>query len=166
MSPTTVKVSFMITSSGKPTVTVPLFPAVSEIATWLVVPAIVTTDLIPEPEPPAVKLRTAVLTVPAATGNVYVSFVFEGAAYVTTLFVLSKETLAPPVAANRKSTVSVTLNCSVPLILAMPNEVVSVPVIVTAPVDWSIDMLVPATMLVTPVLLIQVQPSSSRLLIR
>ena len=52
-----------------------MFVAVSEIAIWLVVPFIVTEDLIPEPEPPAVKLRTAELAPPAATGNVYVSFV-------------------------------------------------------------------------------------------
>jgi len=98
----------IVTALGKPIVTLPLFPVDSEIAIWLAVPFIVTADLIPEPEPPAVKLRTAELAAPAATGNVYVSFVFDGAVYVTLLFVVSKATLAPPAAANCKSTVSVT----------------------------------------------------------
>ena len=46
--------------------------------TVLLFPFIVTEDLIPEPVPPAVKLRTAELAPPAATGSVYVSFVFVG----------------------------------------------------------------------------------------
>ena len=132
-----------------------MFPVDSVIAISPPVPFIVTEDLIPEPVPPAVKLRTAELAPPAATGNVYVSFVFDGAVYVTLLFVESKATLAPPEAANCKSTVSVTVNCSVPPELAIPNEVVfAVPAIVTAPVAALTDMLLPATILVTPVLLI------------
>ena len=91
-----------------------MFPVDSVTLTVLESPFIVTEDLIPEPVPPAVKLRTAELAPPAATGNVYVSFVLDGAVYVTLLFVESKATLAPPEAANCKSTVSVTVNCSVP----------------------------------------------------
>ena len=63
---------------------------------------------------------------------------YDGAVYVTLLFVESKATLvAPPEAANCKSTVSVTVNCSVPEEFAIPKEVVllTVFVIVTAPVE-------------------------------
>ena len=52
-----------------------MLPVDSDISTSFVVPFIVTLDLTPEPEPPAVKLRTALLPPPAATGNVYVSCV-------------------------------------------------------------------------------------------
>ena len=112
--------------------------------------------MIPEPVPPAVKLRTAELAPPAATGNVYVSFVLDGAVYVTLLFVESKATLAPPEAANCKSTVSVTVNCSVPPEFAIPKEVVlaTVFVTVTAPVEPLTEIPVPAAMLVTPVFVI------------
>ena len=154
--PETVKSPAIITSVGKPIVTLPLFPADSEIAIWLVVPFIVTVDLTPEPVPPAVNCNSAEFAPPAATGNVYVSFVLDGAVYVTFLFVESKATLAPPAAANRKSTVSVTVNCSVPPEFAIPKEVVlaTVFVTVTAPVEPLTEIPVPAAILVTPVFVI------------
>ena len=65
----------IVTSFGKPIVTLPLFPADSVTCISLEVPFIVTDDLMPDPVPPAVKLRTAELEPPAATGKVYVSFV-------------------------------------------------------------------------------------------
>ena len=71
--PETVKSPATVTSVGKPTVTLPLFPVDSVIAISPVVPLIVTEDLIPEPVPPAVKLRTAVFAAPAAVSYTHLT---------------------------------------------------------------------------------------------
>ncbi len=52
-----------------------MFPTPSVTLTVVLSPFIVTLDLIPVLVPAAVKLRTALLLPPAATGNVYVSCV-------------------------------------------------------------------------------------------
>ena len=78
ITPPTVKSSTIVTSSGKSTVILPLLPTVSVIAILPVVPKKVTEDFTPDPVPPAVKFIIAELEAPAATGNVYVSFVLAG----------------------------------------------------------------------------------------
>lgn len=97
--PPVVNVSAITTLLGKPIVIVPLLPTVSVTSTSLVVPLNVTEEATPEPLPPAVKFITAVLSPPAATGNVYVVLSFGVASHV--LSPLKKvDELGVPVADN------------------------------------------------------------------